>query len=281
MVSYALGVDEHDYDRVRACFAPGFRARYGDHEFGDLDPLIEYISGVEHFVSTTHFMASQLIEVAGDEAAMRTAAIISQRDPPDGEPEWAIAGRRYTDRARPPRGPLALRRARRRTRRPSRARTLHTRHPTTRTFATCSTARRSRTSSRRSRSRSTGATSTSCAPASRPDAGEHAKSADRLAAGGAGAVAAQHPPARQPARRDRRRACERRDVRVRELPAGRRAGGRPTGATARRRYLDDLVRVGRPLAHRPTAHRGAVLPRPGGALQAPAEQLSRRGYSSA
>ena len=98
MASYALGVDQRDYERVRACFAPGFRARYGDHEFDDLDPLVEYISGVEHFVSTTHFMGSQLIEVAGDEATMRTAAIISQREPPDGEPEWAIAGRRYTDR---------------------------------------------------------------------------------------------------------------------------------------------------------------------------------------
>ena len=29
---------------------------------------------------------------------MRTAAIISQREPPDGETEWAIAGRRYSDR---------------------------------------------------------------------------------------------------------------------------------------------------------------------------------------
>ena len=98
MASYALGVDLRDYDRVGACFAPGFRARYGDHEFDDLDPLIEYISGAEHFVSTTHFMGSQLIEVAGDEAAMRTAAIISQREPPDGQTEWAIAGRRYSDR---------------------------------------------------------------------------------------------------------------------------------------------------------------------------------------
>ena len=98
MASYALGVDLRDYDRVRACFAPGFRAVYGDHEFRDLEPLIEYISGVEHFVSTLHFMGSQLIEVDGDEAGMRSAAIISQRDPPDGDPEWAIAGRRYTDR---------------------------------------------------------------------------------------------------------------------------------------------------------------------------------------
>ena len=98
MASYALGVDQRNYERVRACFAPGFRAVYGDHEFRELDPLIGYIRGVEHFVSTTHFMGSQLIEVDGDEAALRSAAIISQRDPPDGETEWAIAGRRYTDR---------------------------------------------------------------------------------------------------------------------------------------------------------------------------------------
>lgn len=98
MMSYALAVDQRDYDRVRACFAPGFRAVYGEHEFRDLDPLIEYISGVGHFFSTTHFMATLLIEVDGDEAGMRTAAIITHRDRPAGEPEWAIAGRRYTDR---------------------------------------------------------------------------------------------------------------------------------------------------------------------------------------
>ena len=167
MASYALGVDLRDYERVRACFAPGFRARYGDHEFDDLDPLIEYISGVEHFVSTTHFMGSQLIEVAGDEAAMRTAAIISQREPPDGErsgpsPAGATATGSSATRAAgaSPSGD--------RTRPPSRARTQRAHRPTTRTFAPCSTARRSRTWSRRSRSRSTGATSSSCAPASRP-----------------------------------------------------------------------------------------------------------------
>ncbi len=63
MMRYALGVDLRDYDRIRSCFAEGFRARYGSREFRELDELIAFIRGVEHFASTTHFLGNQLIEL--------------------------------------------------------------------------------------------------------------------------------------------------------------------------------------------------------------------------
>jgi hypothetical protein len=100
MMHYALAVDRRDYDAIRRCFAPGFHAAYGDREFDDLDRLCEFISGVEHFHSTTHFLGTQLIEVAGDDAWAITYSLITHR-PREDDPaaEWVSAGR-YVDRFR-------------------------------------------------------------------------------------------------------------------------------------------------------------------------------------
>src|SRR3954453_19813862 len=65
MMHYALGIDLRDWERIRNCFASSFRAAYGEREFTDADALIEFISGVEHFPSTTHFLGTQLIDVEG------------------------------------------------------------------------------------------------------------------------------------------------------------------------------------------------------------------------
>ena len=102
LVQYALGVDQRDYERIRRCFAPGFHAAYGDREFDDLDELCAFISGVEHFHSTTHFLGTQLIEVAAapgtDEAWCSTASLITHRPhEDDAEAEWVAVGR-YVDR---------------------------------------------------------------------------------------------------------------------------------------------------------------------------------------
>jgi hypothetical protein len=97
MMEYALGIDLRDYDRVGRCFASSFRAQYGDREFTDLDELVAFVSGVEHFASTTHFLGSQLIEVDGAEAWMQTYSIVTHR-PDDGDQSghWFAAGR-YVD----------------------------------------------------------------------------------------------------------------------------------------------------------------------------------------
>jgi hypothetical protein len=98
MMQYALGIDLHEYDRIRACFAPQFAAAYGPlGTFTDIDKLIEFIKGVEHFASTTHFLGTQLIEVQGDEALMETYAMITHR-PNGGGDEWMPGGSSYRDR---------------------------------------------------------------------------------------------------------------------------------------------------------------------------------------
>jgi hypothetical protein len=98
MMQYALGVDLRDYDRIRKCFASSFRASYGSREFTDADELIDFISGVEHFPSTTHFLGTQLIDVDGDDAWAETYSLVTHR--PDGDDpssDWVAAGQ-YVDR---------------------------------------------------------------------------------------------------------------------------------------------------------------------------------------
>ncbi len=100
LMHYALAVDRRDYDAIRRCFAPGFHAAYGDRDFDDLDQLCAFIAGVEHFHSTTHFLGTQLIEVAADDAWATTYSLVTHR-PRENDPdaEWVAAGR-YLDRFR-------------------------------------------------------------------------------------------------------------------------------------------------------------------------------------
>ena len=98
---YALGIDLRDWDRIRACFADQFHATYGPlGAFTDHDKLIEFIKGVEHFDSTTHFMGTQLIEVDGDSALMETYAMITHRqtDASGDKSEWMAGPSSYVDR---------------------------------------------------------------------------------------------------------------------------------------------------------------------------------------
>ncbi len=98
MMQYALGVDLRDYDRIRNCFASSFRAAYGSREFTGADELVEFISGVDHFPSTTHFLGTQLIDVDGDEAWMQTYSLITHRpNEEDSSTDWVAAGQ-YVDR---------------------------------------------------------------------------------------------------------------------------------------------------------------------------------------
>ncbi len=98
MMQYALGVDLRDYDRIRSCFASSFRASYGSREFTNAEELIEFISGVEHFPSTTHFLGTQLIDVDGDNAWMQTYSLITHRpNEEDNTTDWVAAGQ-YVDR---------------------------------------------------------------------------------------------------------------------------------------------------------------------------------------
>jgi hypothetical protein len=99
-MQYALGIDQHEYDRVRGCFAEDFSAHYGDRVFTDLDSLVAFIRGVETFESTSHFLGTPLIEVAGDQARVETVAYIVHRETREGKRprERMGGGVRYVDR---------------------------------------------------------------------------------------------------------------------------------------------------------------------------------------
>jgi hypothetical protein len=99
MMSYALGIDERDYERIGACFATDFDAWYGDREFTELPVLLDFIRGVETFASTTHFLGQQLTELGDDESFALTYSMITHRPKDAGEEaEWTVGGPSYRDR---------------------------------------------------------------------------------------------------------------------------------------------------------------------------------------
>ena len=97
LTSYALGIDLRDWDRVRACLAPGFRADFGPRRVEGADELVDYLRGVERFASTTHFLGTPLVALAGDEALAEAPVVITHREQDEDAPEWATR-RRYRDR---------------------------------------------------------------------------------------------------------------------------------------------------------------------------------------
>ena len=66
MVDYFCGVDDRDFDRVAACFAPDVRADYGQ-VYSDRESLIEFIRGVRFFHTTMHGMGQQVVALDGGE----------------------------------------------------------------------------------------------------------------------------------------------------------------------------------------------------------------------
>lgn len=99
MMQYALGIDLREYElRIRPCFADRFHAAYGPAEFDDIDELLAFIKGVEHFASTNHFLGTHLAEIDGDRAAIETYAMITHReDGESGVTEWMAGGSTYRD----------------------------------------------------------------------------------------------------------------------------------------------------------------------------------------
>ncbi len=99
-MQYPLGIDRHEYDRVRGCFSAKFCARYGTREYRDVEALIAFIRGVESFESTTHFLGTPLIEIEADRARVEMLAYITHRQAREGgrPKEWMSGGSSYRDR---------------------------------------------------------------------------------------------------------------------------------------------------------------------------------------
>lgn len=99
LMGYARAIDERDYEQVAACFAERFTAFYGPRRFDDRLSLVDFVRGVEHFASTTHFFGHQVAHVRGDQAWAQTYAMITHRPTEDPEAaEWTVGGPSYRDR---------------------------------------------------------------------------------------------------------------------------------------------------------------------------------------
>jgi len=97
------GVDRMDLDLLRSCFHPdAILVGYtGDGQDLVVDDFIEYCrSGRAPYISTTHFIGNQLIEVDGEAAWAESYARASHRlAGQDGQPDRdRIAHGRYIDR---------------------------------------------------------------------------------------------------------------------------------------------------------------------------------------
>lgn len=97
ILRYAYGVDERDWETVRACFDP---EGHMDGIFGSAstrDYLPGLIDRVEQFGKTMHFVANQWCEVEGDTARTRTYGIAHHFADDQGTVERLVAGVRYDD----------------------------------------------------------------------------------------------------------------------------------------------------------------------------------------
>jgi ketosteroid isomerase-like protein len=83
LAEYAHGVDRRDFAAVAACFVPDATASYGGNELGPgVEQIIEYVRGVERFVTTQHLFGVPLIRLDGDRATATThaASWLGERD---------------------------------------------------------------------------------------------------------------------------------------------------------------------------------------------------------
>lgn len=102
ILSYARGVDERDWPRVRACFHSGARISYGDFFHGDLSEMMAFLeASVPRLVSTLHCMGPPWIEIDIDGGTARgeTYSVNAATYPPDenGVSIQNVSGVRYLD----------------------------------------------------------------------------------------------------------------------------------------------------------------------------------------
>lgn len=99
-VRYCRGVDRMDWDLIRSCYHPDATDDNGEF-VGGVDAFIEYgKANLPNFLSTSHCICNQLVEVNGDVAYAEHYGIAYHRLPAgeDGvEKDW-IATIRYVDR---------------------------------------------------------------------------------------------------------------------------------------------------------------------------------------
>lgn len=98
---YCRGVDRMDFDLIRSCYHPDAIDDHGEMFSGGVDDFIRFAQeNLPNFVSTSHCICNQLVEVDGDTAFAEHYGIAFHRLPPgeDGvEKDW-VSTIRYIDR---------------------------------------------------------------------------------------------------------------------------------------------------------------------------------------
>jgi 3-phenylpropionate/cinnamic acid dioxygenase small subunit len=74
MLNYAAAVDERDYERYKACFAPQVEVfNFGDQTFRGRDAWLSYVwAALENYSATQHLLGPQLATIEGDLARTRS-----------------------------------------------------------------------------------------------------------------------------------------------------------------------------------------------------------------
>ncbi|MBC2637572.1 MULTISPECIES: nuclear transport factor 2 family protein [unclassified Rhodococcus (in: high G+C Gram-positive bacteria)] len=97
---YCRGIDRMDWELVRSCYHPGAVDDHGPFR-GTIDEFIAWAAKLlPTFVSTTHFIGNQLVEVNGDSAWMESYSRAYHRKAPAGAlpaTDWVL-NLRYIDR---------------------------------------------------------------------------------------------------------------------------------------------------------------------------------------
>jgi len=97
LMRYARGVDRRDLDQVAACFAPdaGYEGSLG---VGTIDVALAALrERMDRYQVTMHFLANELIELAGDAARCETYALVYHRLRAEEDAQDFVVGVRYQD----------------------------------------------------------------------------------------------------------------------------------------------------------------------------------------
>ncbi len=98
IASYALAIDERDFDRAGACFAEHAEATYAGVEVpAGRDAIRAWLEASSDFVASTHLLATPVVEVDGERARTVTSAVAFLLRERDGELRLHTRGLRYAD----------------------------------------------------------------------------------------------------------------------------------------------------------------------------------------
>lgn len=98
IASYALAIDERDFDRVAACFAVDAEATYAGVELPPgREAIRAWIEASSDFAASTHLLAAPVVELVGERAHAVTPAVAFLLRERDGDLRLHTRGLRYTD----------------------------------------------------------------------------------------------------------------------------------------------------------------------------------------